>query len=66
MAHTTILRLNAVKARTALSRSSIYKLISEKRFPAAVRLGSRAVGWLESEIEEWLSNRVTESRSSNA
>ena len=62
MAHTNILRIKAVKARTALSRSSIYKLISDGNFPRAIRLGPRAVGWLEGEIEQWLSARVMASR----
>ena len=57
MAH-TILRLPAVKARTALSRSTLYKLISCSLFPRPVRLGPRAVGWLESEVDEWLGRRA--------
>lgn len=66
MPNTTILRISAVKTRTALSRSSIYKLISNGTFPRAVRLGARAVGWLESEVEEWLTARVAQSRSSTS
>jgi prophage regulatory protein len=45
-----ILRLPAVKARVGLSRSTIYQYISEGRFPAQIRLGTRAVGWPEREI----------------
>ena len=61
MAH-TILRLPAVKARTGLARSTIYLRISEGSFPKPIRLGARAVGWLESEIEAWLSERIKASR----
>lgn len=57
-----ILRLPAVKARTGLSRSSIYAYIADNRFPSAIPLGARAVGWLESEIAEWLQSRVDASR----
>jgi len=57
MAH-TILRLPAVKARTGLSRSTIYLRISEGNFPRPVQLGLRAVGWLESEIDEWLDQQI--------
>jgi len=53
-----ILRLPAVKARIGLSRSSIYKMVSAREFPPPVRLGPRAVGWLESEVEAWLTSRV--------
>ena len=49
-----ILRLPAVKLRTGLSRSSIYLRISQGKFPAPVSLGARAVGWIESEIDDWL------------
>ena len=57
-----VLRLPLVKARTGLSRSTIYLRIAEGSFPKPVSLGDRAVGWLESEIESWLSSRVEASR----
>ncbi len=59
---TTILRLPAVKARTGLSRSTIYLRISENRFPKPISLGDRAVGWIETEIDEWLKQQVEASR----
>lgn len=59
---TTILRLPAVKARTGLSRSSIYLRISEDRFPKPISLGGRAVGWVETEINDWLSLQIEASR----
>ena len=48
---TTILRLPAVKARTGLSRSTLYLRISEGGFPKPVSLGGRAVGWPSHEID---------------
>ena len=60
--HTTILRLPAVKVRTGLSRSTIYLRISQGRFPKQVTLGDRAVGWLEHEIDEWITDRVEQTR----
>lgn len=59
----TILRLPAVKDRTGLSRSTIYLHIAKGIFPSPVNLGPRAVGWLESDISEWLDARITASRS---
>lgn len=50
----SILRLPAVKARTGLSRSTVYQFMSRNQFPQPVHLGSRAIGWLESEIEDWI------------
>jgi len=58
----TILRLPVVKARTGLSRSTIYLRIKEGTFPKPISLGARAVGWLESEIGEWLENQIKQSR----
>lgn len=53
-----ILRLPAVKARTGLSRSTIYLRLSEGQFPRPVPLGGRAVGWVESEIDDWLTQQI--------
>ena len=58
----TILRLPLVKARTGLSRSSIYKRISDGCFPRPVSLGGRAVGWIEVEIDDWLNHQIEASR----
>jgi prophage regulatory protein len=58
----TILRLPAVKARIGLARSSIYHLISQGRFPRPIALSLRSVGWLESEVNEWLAAQVARSR----
>ena len=56
------LRLPEVMARTGLSRSTIYVRLEQGRFPRPVSLGGRAVGWIDSEIDEWMSNRVAKSR----
>ena len=57
------LRLPEVMARTGLSRSTIYVRLAQGRFPRPVSLGGRAVGWIESEIEQWCRQRIAESRS---
>ena len=57
-----ILRLPAVKTRTGLSRSTIYLRISEGRFPKAISLGGRAVGWIEAEVNDWLNQQIDNSR----
>lgn len=59
----SILRLPEVKNRVGLSRSAIYLAISRAEFPRPVQLGARAVGWLESEVEDWIGERVKHSRS---
>lgn len=56
------LRLPEVRARTGLSRSTIYALIGRDEFPRHVPLGMRCVGWLESEIDAWMVTRVARRR----
>lgn len=59
---TNILRLPEVKARTGLSRSTIYFRIAEGSFPKSVSLGARAVGWIDEEIQQWIDDRINKSR----
>lgn len=64
----SILRRKQVEAVTGLSRSTIYDRIDPKSprydpsFPKTISLGPRAVGFLKSEIEDWLAARVKASR----
>jgi prophage regulatory protein len=61
--NTKILRLADVKARTALSRSTIYALTKEGLFPSSFKLGPRCVGWLESDISQWISDKAAKQKS---
>jgi prophage regulatory protein len=56
---TRILRLPEVIARVGLKRASIYQHIATGSFPKQISLGIRAVGWLESEIDQWLAVRIS-------
>lgn len=53
-----LLRLPQVMDVVGLSRSTIYALQEEGRFPKAVKLSTRAIGWVESEIQAWLAERI--------
>ena len=53
-----ILRLPEVLRRTGRGRSSLYADIQGGRFPRPVKLGPRAVGWLDAEVSEWIAARV--------
>jgi prophage regulatory protein len=57
-----IIRLPQVKQRTGLSRSTIYSLIKDGLFNAPISLGARAVGWLDSDVDEFIAARVKASR----
>lgn len=52
-----IVRLRAVRDRTGLSRSTLYKLEAAGQFPQRIGLGQRAVGWYEDEVTAWVESR---------
>ena len=54
-----ILRLPNVKALTGLSRSTIYLLMSEGSFPKKIDLRGRAIGWVSSEINQWIEEKIS-------
>lgn len=61
------IRLPEVKNKTGLSRSSIYLRMSNGDFPRSISLGngSRAIGWLESDVNQWLDERIAASKAAN-
>jgi prophage regulatory protein len=58
----SFIRLSEVQRRTGYSKAWIYRLMSQQRFPAAVKIGSRSIAFVESEIDEWINQRIAESR----
>lgn len=58
-----ILRLPKVLQRIGIARSTLYDWINPKSprydptFPKQKRLGRQSVGWIESEVNDWLLNR---------
>ena len=56
------LRLTEVQRRIPYSRSTIYLKVSRGEFPQPINLGARSVGWLDTEINEWIAQRVSKSR----
>lgn len=54
---TQILRVPEMLARTGLSRMTIWRRIRAGTFPAPIELGANSIGWLASDITEWLENR---------
>lgn len=59
----TILRLPGVLKKTGISRSTVYDWMNPKSprydptFPRPIQLGQKSVGWYESDLDHWLSNR---------
>jgi len=60
-----ILRMRDVNEYTGLARSSVYRLMSLNLFPQSIKLTSRSVGWLETDIKDWIDNRVSSSHEAN-
>ena len=55
-----LIKLQEVIEQTGLGRSTIYKYMSEGRFPASVSVGVGAVRWADSEVQEWILARIEE------
>ncbi|PZR90327.1 MAG: transcriptional regulator [Stutzerimonas stutzeri] len=53
------LRLKDLLERVPLSRPTIYRLVKKRDFPQPVKLGAASV-WIESEIEQWVSNKMAQ------
>ncbi|MBM1020185.1 AlpA family phage regulatory protein [Enterobacter sp. A11] len=59
-----ILRIPVVAKHLGVGKSTIYDWMNEKSprydptFPRPIRLGKSSVGWLASELDEWLLNRA--------
>jgi len=53
-----ILRRNAVEKKVGLGRSSIYAELAKNTFPKPVKLSQRSIGWIESEIDDWIASRI--------
>ena len=53
-----LMRRPEVLARVGLSSSTLYEMIASGDFPAPIPIGRQAVGFLESEVEAWIKNRI--------
>lgn len=58
----TLIRLPDVQRRTGYSKAWIYRLMSQGRFPSSIKIGTRSIAFVESEIDEWINQRIAESR----
>ena len=52
-----LLTRREVEARCRLARTTLYKMMREGQFPCPIRIGARAVRWLQSEVEAWIQSR---------
>ncbi len=54
----TLLRFPAVRDRTGLSRSTIWRLERQGAFPRHHRISPNAVAWVEDDIAKWIRAKV--------
>ena len=62
---TKLLRLRTVQDWTGLSRSTIYALQANGKFPESISIGARSVAWSSSDIEAWINEQILASKKSN-
>ena len=52
------LRLPSVSEKVGLSRSQIYKLIQQGKFPEPIKLGPKISVWIEEKLEAWMDAKI--------
>lgn len=52
-----IIRMPEVQKKIGLCKASIYNRIALGTFPKPVSLGGRSVGWIESDLDQWIFER---------
>ncbi|MEQ5305660.1 AlpA family transcriptional regulator [Providencia rettgeri] len=57
-----LIRLPEVMRRTGYGKAWIYRLIEAGKFPKSVKIGTRSIAFVESEVDEWVANKIAESR----
>ncbi|MCG3464007.1 AlpA family transcriptional regulator [Xenorhabdus bovienii] len=57
-----LIRLPEVQRRIGYGKAWIYKLIADNKFPKQVKIGTRSIAFIESEIDGWIDQRISESR----
>lgn len=61
-----LIRRKEVQDKTGLGASSIYAMMKQGNFPQCLNLSERRVAWVESDIDQWIAERVANHRATNA
>ena len=61
-----LIRRKEVQAKTGLGASSIYAMMQQGKFPKAVNISERRVAWIESEVDQWIANRIAQHKATIA
>lgn len=60
------LRRDQVTDTTGLGESTVRMMVRQGKFPKPVRIGGSSVAWVESEIHDWMDERIAERDNENA
>lgn len=61
----TLISAREVLKRVQRSKAWLYKQISKDAFPRPVKIGTRAISFIESEVNLWIKEQISASRSGN-
>lgn len=61
-----LIRRKEVQSKTGLGASSIYAMMKQGKFPKAITLSERRVAWLESDVDQWIAERINSRETSVA
>ena len=61
-----LIRRKEVQAKTGLGASSIYAMMKSGEFPQCLNLSERRVAWIESEVDQWIANRIAQHKATIA
>ena len=53
-----LIRRKEVQAKTGLGASSIYAMMKNGEFPQCLNLSERRVAWIESDVDQWINERI--------
>lgn len=56
------IKLKEVRSRTALSETEIYRRMAAGTFPKPIKIGVKAVAWLNSDIRIWINNMIAKAK----
>jgi prophage regulatory protein len=59
-----LMRLQELAATSGLSKTTIYQLMKEGKFPKSIRIHARLVGWSEKAVQKWIQERIAASEAS--
>lgn len=53
-----LIRIREVMMLTGISKPYIYAMAQKGDFPPPVKLSVRSSAWVESEVKDWIANRI--------